>query len=465
MQKRNNDFLKKGVVGICIFSTVTIYGTDYYVATSGSGTTCNASTPCDLSTALNNASDGDRIALAAGTYTGSGDNVVELTKSISLYGGWDGNNPPTINPDKYITTISGENTRRVIEVNGTGISLTLDGLHIVEGNATGLGGYTAYGLTYDVGGGIFVEEANVSIENCVIEHNVAGYNDSEGGGVFLHYSDGRVENSVIRYNTTETGGGISIIGGSASVLGSRITNNDSTGGGGGGGIYCYKGLHLISKNLIADNNTSTYGGGINIATNSAVLENNLILRNRADMEGGGIHLWYNNTRLVNNIVVQNYSDGNGGGIWAGGSDTTLVHTTVADNENEGVYLDKAGSTDCNMTLINTIITGEKVGLYIADGSHASLEGTLFWNNFTNINLTGSATVDPGSVTVTGNPAFRDPANGDYHITGFSAAIDAGVDAGVTEDIDGDPRPIGSKYDIGADETRRSTLAPLYYLLF
>ena len=88
--KKNNDFLKKGVVGICIFSTVTIYGTDYYVATSGSGTTCNASTPCDLSTALNNASDGDRIALAAGTYTGSGDNVVELTKGISLYGGWDG---------------------------------------------------------------------------------------------------------------------------------------------------------------------------------------------------------------------------------------------------------------------------------------------------------------------------------------------------------------------------------------
>jgi hypothetical protein len=45
----------------------------------------------------------------------------------------------------------------------------------------------------------------------------------------------------------------------------------------------------------------------------------------------------------------------------------------------------------------------------------------------------------------------DPAGGDYHIGPDSAAIDRGIDAGITCDIDGDHRPVGSRYDLGADE--------------
>ena len=48
----------------------------------------------------------------------------------------------------------------------------------------------------------------------------------------------------------------------------------------------------------------------------------------------------------------------------------------------------------------------------------------------------------------GDPAFDTDG---YHLTSSSAAIDAGVDAGVTTDIDGDARPRGAGYDIGADE--------------
>ena len=49
----------------------------------------------------------------------------------------------------------------------------------------------------------------------------------------------------------------------------------------------------------------------------------------------------------------------------------------------------------------------------------------------------------------GDPAFKSDG---YHLTGGSAAIDQGVDAGVATDIDGDARPIDAAYDIGADET-------------
>ena len=46
----------------------------------------------------------------------------------------------------------------------------------------------------------------------------------------------------------------------------------------------------------------------------------------------------------------------------------------------------------------------------------------------------------------GDPLFA--ADG-YHLMAGSAAIDKGVDAGVTTDIDGDPRD--SNPDLGADE--------------
>jgi hypothetical protein len=61
------------------------------------------------------------------------------------------------------------------------------------------------------------------------------------------------------------------------------------------------------------------------------------------------------------------------------------------------------------------------------------------------------TILTGTVNVWGDPAFLDPDGGDYHIGLGSAAVDAGIDAGVTVDIDGEPRPMGGGYDIGADE--------------
>ena len=48
----------------------------------------------------------------------------------------------------------------------------------------------------------------------------------------------------------------------------------------------------------------------------------------------------------------------------------------------------------------------------------------------------------------------------YRLSSRSPAIDRGVDAGVTVDIDGDPRPIGVLPDIGADESRPYLYLPL-----
>jgi hypothetical protein len=49
-----------------------------------------------------------------------------------------------------------------------------------------------------------------------------------------------------------------------------------------------------------------------------------------------------------------------------------------------------------------------------------------------------------------DPKFVDAPNRDYHIAPTSPARDA-VDTGPSTDFEGDPRPRGAKFDIGADE--------------
>jgi hypothetical protein len=98
-----------------------------------------------------------------------------------------------------------------------------------------------------------------------------------------------------------------------------------------------------------------------------------------------------------------------------------------------------------VALTNTIFADHSVGITVTAGNTATLNGVLWYSN--TINYGGEGYI---SVTneYTGDPAFA--ADG-YHLTRASAAIDKAVDARVNDDIDSDPRPQGSGYDLGADE--------------
>ena len=75
----------------------------------------------------------------------------------------------------------------------------------------------------------------------------------------------------------------------------------------------------------------------------------------------------------------------------------------------------------------------------------TLNGTLWHDNL--VNWDGEGTV-VHTHDQTGDPAF---SGAGYHLRAGSAAIDTGMDAGVVVDVDGDERPWGAGYDIGADE--------------
>jgi hypothetical protein len=94
-----------------------------------------------------------------------------------------------------------------------------------------------------------------------------------------------------------------------------------------------------------------------------------------------------------------------------------------------------------------------IGVGVSAGGTARLEATVWgageWAN--SIDWENAGTLVTGTVNLWGDPAFADQAAGDYHIGPTSIALDHGVPAAISQDIDGEPRPDGCFYDIGADE--------------
>jgi hypothetical protein len=206
-----------------------------------------------------------------------------------------------------------------------------------------------------------------------------------------------------------------------------------------------------------------YGGGLYLWGSQATLQGNTIVSNTATLSptalglGGGVYVReYTSFTLTNDLVAINQATTAGDGLWVGAQNEPvhptsgrLRHTTIADNGTNG----GSGQGVClgphaTLALTNTIVAGHSsVGITVTVNSTATLEGTLWYNNGTESG--GGGMFISGTVTVYGDPAFA--GGGDYHLITGSAAIDVGVDAGVATDIDGDLRPLGLGYDIGADE--------------
>ena len=209
----------------------------------------------------------------------------------------------------------------------------------------------------------------------------------------------------------------------------------------------------MNRGIIMSNSAAA-GGGIFVGGGNGAFTNAVVAHNQAGV-GGGIMVWDGTGAFTNTIVADNQADDEGPGLLGRGSSLRLAHTTIARNlggDGSGVHID-TGALSSTVALTNTILVSHSVGLYAAAGTTATLKGTLWgsgtWANL--IDYDGPGTILPGTANIWGDPAFVDPVAGDYHIRSGSGAIDGGVNAGVTSDIDGESRPFGRGYDLGADE--------------
>jgi uncharacterized repeat protein (TIGR01451 family) len=473
----------------------------YYVAPDCSGLSV---TPCytTVQAAVDAVDDpGDEIRVAMGMYTdvnthGGLAQIAYISKTLTLRGGYN-TDFSVWDPDVYPTTLDAGGAGRAMYITGSTITPTVEGFTLTSGDDTGLGGgYSGR----DAGAGMYIRNTPVAIRRCIIEDN---HSNNSGGGIYLYHSAAQISYVIIRNNSGLWGGGMHLDASPATISDSTIELNSAPGRN-GGGIYASQSTFTARDNLI-QNNTSEAGGGLyvvgaddslieanTIQSNTATwtgggmyvqgsqnvaltgntfqynvaqytgsssgsggglvmycggphtLQDNIFHANTAERTGGGIYFaWcssiYNYATMTNNVFVDNQAAQEGGAIYSSsGGETSILHTTLAHNQGlSGIYV--SGST---LVFTNTIVYSHTVGVNNASGT-VSMALTLWDNNDTDM----AGTVDTVG-DISGTAAFDSDG---YHLTAASDAIDQGVDAGVTDDIDGELRPMRSAADLGADE--------------
>jgi parallel beta-helix repeat protein len=268
----------------------------------------------------------------------------------------------------------------------------------------------------DIGGGVYVINATVTISNNRVSSNTAQY----GGGLYLHDSDVTLSGNTVTDNTVSERGG---------------------------GLYLWSSDATLSGNAVMSNTTDYSGGGLYLQfSDNAALSGNAVISNTAQV-GGGLYLWGSDATLTNNVVADNQATFSGSGLEIRDSSPSLLHTTIARNSgSSGVCVISRSGDYGTIALTNTILVSDRIGIDVTAGNTATLESTLWYGNVTD--WVGAGTIVTGTHNYWGDPLFD--ADG-YHLLEGSAAIDKGVDADVDTDIDGNSRPQGSAPDLGADE--------------
>jgi hypothetical protein len=436
------------------------------------------------------------IRIAGGTYTDTAGTVAVITKGLRIIGAFD---PAfeTPDPDMYHTMLDAEWGGTVISITNAGDVLLQ---HLIIAHGDGSGNCGGFGC----GGGVYIENTSVHVGGCEIIDNVGSTTGGGlGGGICAYGSAVEMQSSRVVSNAASTdpvasgigcGGGIYVNTGSVSLVENEILDNvgRTAWSGSGGGVYLYAvtsadvltnvirgnkaglaawagyggGLYVsnssavtVASNRIEGNWTSAhptqgagYGGGVYVVDSDVHLARNTVIGNStgtweaALRPGGGVYIAYTTTpvTLSNNLIVRNSASAYaGGGVYvgydypSGASRALLVNNTIADNGSSGI----AAWNYAVVTLTNNLVAGHEVGL----SSHNPASGTisantnLFWN-----------TSDP----ITGvNGIRQDPLlTPDYRPRVGSPAIDAALTIPwLTTDLEGNSRPQGSGYDIGAFE--------------
>jgi len=303
------------------------------------------------------------------------------------------------------------------------------GLGFSQSQATIAGNTIAGNRGYDGGGLVLMQSFPVAITGNVITDNHA---DRNCGGVGLYFSDATVQDNRVAHNEADENAG---------------------------GLYVYASDATIVGNLVLSNTAEANSGGLHLHWADALLEDNVIIGNGAALNGGGLFLDSGSeATVINNIVVGNKAGGTGGGLFIRGSSPRLLHTTVAENTGQGICVVPQVTEPSVVIFTNTILFSHTVGLTVNAGCTVTLEGTLWGND---VDWDGSGVIMTGTANFWGDAAFVDPGSGDYHLGANSAAVDVGIAAGVTVDIDGQPRPMGAGYDLGADERPSTPLVRIY----
>jgi hypothetical protein len=318
-------------------------------------------------------------------------------------------------------------------------SATLAATPVTISGLTITGGYSSKG------GGIYANNALLTINSCNVTGNTAYYS---GGGVYIagYYSALTVSNSTISSNTAgNTGGGVATTDAAITIQQSSVTGNTA---GRGGGVH----VHNDNANALTIS-ASTVSGNTSTGTG-----------NYSNTGGGGVYTRHVSTSISNSTIANNDSTVGYGGGFGNYIDSSTTYSTMLSNSTvSGNSASYAGGVSENnsgaITLTNSAVGGNTARYSDNDvGTHG---GGSFAAAFSSIGDTGAATItDNGGNLLNVAPQLGALANnGGPTMTMLPLAgsplIDAGDPAfsGLSTDQRGAgfPRIINGRVDIGAVE--------------
>ncbi|MBI2842856.1 MAG: chitobiase/beta-hexosaminidase C-terminal domain-containing protein [Armatimonadetes bacterium] len=396
-----------------------------------------------IAAALESATPGDEVWVAAGTYAGP----VILRRDIALYGGFAGTegNREERNPSQNPTIIDGNNSgSAVIAPPGAGLETRIDGFVIRNGSGT-------YDGITTCGGAIYCYDSSPTISNNVIELNSATY----GGAIYCFFSSPLIEGNTIRSNIADYGAGIHLEYYSSPAVNRNTFTGNSAQYGGALSCYYYC-FPSVSDNSILQN-TAYLGGGIYCEYASPSILANVIRNNTAEA-GGALYTWYYSaSTFANNVVWQN-SASYGSGIVSYYYGTDLIaNNTIAANT---ATVDDAAITcdTSNPVIVNNLILGNSGGINATGQSVPGVRNNDLWQNI----YYDYQGLSQGAGDVSVDPSVVDADSGDFRLNDASPCVDIGDDAVVKpewHDVGGNWRIYGSNVDIGAHELALPELLP------
>ncbi|MHC4155439.1 MAG: outer membrane protein assembly factor BamB family protein, partial [Planctomycetota bacterium] len=351
----------------------------------------------------------------------------------------------------------------------------------VTGNEASYGGglYLRYGTvsgctisdnTANQGGGVYCESSNV--KECAIGGNIADY---DGGGIYC--VNGEVNDCTISGNTGGTGGGAYLT--DAVIRNCRIRGNRAAeyyeGGGGVYAVSWWDGHRSRVLNCqVAGNLSGRYGGGLAGCHEVAncIITGNTTTGPCGTGDGGGLYCC---EKVINCIISGNVAADMGGGIYSYLPVSHIHSCTFSGNvADSGGAIAGSSQIPAGFVLGNSILWGNQSNL--PDSNEIYMGNAYFISAHYNCIKDGSWVEGVGNIV--DNPLFvrepndgddgwgDDPATpdvneaanddyGDLHLEAGSPCINTadpclyiGVDYG---DIDGQPRIMGFRADMGADE--------------
>lgn len=439
-----------------------------------------------LQDALAEASEGDQIWVAEGTYKpDQGKNVrkgdrnatFQLKSGVEMYGGfpsgggeWEDNDPAV-----YKTILSGDLKGDDGELTDPKIPrdspvLSDNSEHVLLGNRVDrtavLDGFTITGGMVK-GGGIFIESGSPTIRNCTFIRN---YSDTSGGAMTISLSSSplivdcdfinnsakwsgainnyskypRFINCLFEGNTANSGGAVfNTNGGCDFISCTFIANKVARSGGAMLNYYCRANV----VDCVFANNTAGWGGAINNFMSKAMISNNLFIGNHSSNNGGGILNQGANPKISNCNFIGNFARVDGGGVCSDPLSEPSLTNCILWHNKDGGGLDESAQIWGEHAIVN---------YSYVEGLTGDLGGTG------NIAL-DPLFVKPGHWDPNGTEGPNDDfwVEGDWHLLQNSPCIDAGdpkykADPNAV-DFDGDKRCLDGNndgqavVDIGIDE--------------